>query len=209
MKPRFRPFLSAIVAMAFWQTAHMVEAGKAGRPLGPEVATEQMAHAKGVSIAPFTLNGVHLIQDRGKHEQADFKAPSTRVCPPFCVQPAEVAGAVTIQVEDFVRLAPEINAGKILIVDMRTPDWYAQGTLPGAINIPYTDLTGPETTARATMQRLEGKEVIGFCNGWWCSQSPTALKVMVQMKFPGKLYYFRGGSQDWHDAGLPFSIPMP
>ncbi|MBF0181719.1 MAG: rhodanese-like domain-containing protein [Magnetococcales bacterium] len=209
MKPRFRPLLAAIVAMTFWQTAFLAEAGKAGRHLGPEVAREQSAHAREVSIAPFTLNGVALVQDRGKNELADFKSPATRLCPPFCVQPAAVAGVTTIQVEDFVRLAPEINVGRILIVDMRTPDWYAQGTLPGAINIPYSDLIGPEATVKATLRRLEGKDVIGFCNGWWCSQSPTALNALIQMKYPGKLHYFRGGSQDWHDAGLPFSIPMP
>ncbi|MEO5333682.1 MAG: rhodanese-like domain-containing protein [Magnetococcus sp. YQC-5] len=206
------PFLKlalAVLALTAWQaTAVAEEAAKGGQPLGAAVAAEQ-AYAKGVKLAPFTLNGVTVTQDRSKPELADFKDPSVRLCPPFCVQPAELPGMTTIKLEDFARLAPDINSGKILIVDMRTPDWYAKGTLPGAINLPYSDLTGQETKAKAKMKKLEGKDVIGFCNGWWCGQSPTGLKALVNLGFKGKLYYFRGGNQDWEDAGLHLSPPKP
>ena len=31
-----------------------------------------------------------------------------------------------------------MKAGDTILVDGRTPDWYVGGTIPGAINIPYT-----------------------------------------------------------------------
>ncbi|MBF0153721.1 MAG: rhodanese-like domain-containing protein [Magnetococcales bacterium] len=180
-------------------------AAEDGKPLGAEVASKEQAHAKGVTIAPFKLNGVELKQDRSKGVPDDFKDPASRKCKPFCVQPETIPGATTIKVEDFAKMADDINAGKIVIVDMRTPDWFAKGTLPGAINIPYSDLTGPETKAKVKLKKVEGKDVIPFCNGWWCGQSPTGIKAMETLGYKGKVYWFRGGNQDWVDAGLSFS----
>ena len=176
-------------------------------PLGQAVADTQRAYAKSVTLPVFKLNGVELKQNRALPIHDAFKDPGSRKCKPFCVQPNSLEGATTITLEDFPKLAPEINTGKILLVDMRTTDWYAKETLPGAINIPYSDLTGADAKAKARMNKLQGKDIIAFCNGWWCGQSPTGIKALQSLGFTGKIYYFRGGNQDWADAGLPSVVP--
>lgn len=200
-----------VTALSWLGTATMAWAAEGadseGQPLGQEVATKERAYAKSVTLPAFTLNGVELKQDRSKPVADAFKDPAARKCKPFCVQPESVDGATTIKVEDFPKLAADINAGKILIVDMRTPDWHTKETLPGAVNVPYSDLTGPEAKAKARMNKLQGKDIIAFCNGWWCGQSPTGIKALQGLGYPGKIYYFRGGNQDWADAGLPSIVP--
>ena len=52
------------------------------------------------------------------------------------------------------------------------------------------------------MKKLKGKPVIAYCNGWWCGQSSAGLKALSKLGYTGKLYSFRGGMQDWIDAGL-------
>ncbi len=184
--------------------AALAEGGTGGKPLGDAVAAKEQAYAKEVAIEPFTLNGVALSQDRNRSMPDAFKNPAGRLCKPFCVQPETVEGATTFIVEDFAKHATEINAGDFLIIDMRTPEWFAKGTIPGAVNLPYTDLTGKKTKAKAKMKRkLEGKAIVAFCNGWWCGQSPTGIRALVDLEYSGKMYYFRGGCQDWTDAGLP------
>ncbi|MBF0284484.1 MAG: rhodanese-like domain-containing protein [Magnetococcales bacterium] len=178
-----------------------------GVPLGDAVAAKEQAYAKGVAVPEFTLNGVKVKQDRALAVPEAFQKPAARKCKPFCDQPQTLEGVTTIKLEDFPKMAADINAGKILIVDMRTPDWYDKGALPGAINLPYSDLTGGEAKARAKVKKLEGKDIISYCNGWWCGQSPTGMKALQEMKYPGKIYWFRGGNQDWADAGLAFSTP--
>lgn len=178
------------------------DAGSGGAPLGAAVASAQQAYAKQVTIAPFSLNGVSLTQDRGDVPEA-FKNPASRKCKPFCVQKEQIADTTTIKVGDFPSMAADINSGNILLVDMRTKKWYAKGTLPGAVSLPYSTLTGKKTKAKARMKKLNDKAIIGFCNGWWCGQSPTGLNAMKKLGYQGKLYYFRGGVQDWVDAGLP------
>ncbi|OSM07194.1 putative rhodanese [Magnetofaba australis IT-1] len=200
--------LAAMALALGWAAPAMSEeAGSGGAPLGAAVASEQQKHAKSVTLAPFTLNGVEVTQDRGRAMLDAFKSPENRKCKPFCVQPKSIDGATTVEVDDFAKMADEINSGKTLIVDMRTPAWYAKGTLPGAISLPYTDLTGKKTKAKAKIKKLKGKNLIAFCNGWWCGQSPTGIRALVEFGYEGKIYYFRGGSQDWADAGLAFVTP--
>lgn len=189
-------------------TTVRAEGGSAdGEPLGDAVAKQERAYALSVKLPAFTLNGTKLIQDRAKDVPDAFKNPAERKCKPFCVQATNVDGATTITLEDFPKMADDLNSGKTLLVDMRTPDWYEKETLPGSINIPYSDLTGPETKAKARMNKLKGKDIIAFCNGWWCGQSPTGIKALQRLGYTGKIYYFRGGNQDWADAGLPSVKP--
>lgn len=197
-----------LLAWMIWLTTDITWAAQPrGQPLGNEVVERQTAYAKKVVIPPFTLNGMTIIQDRSNLDYPGFKDLSSRMCPPFCVQPEEIPGISTIKVEDFVRLAPDINAGKMLILDMRNPEWYGGGTIPGAISLPYSDLTSIRNKTLAKMKKLAGKDLIGFCNGWWCGQSLAGLKVLLYMGYKGKLYYFRGGHQEWVEAGLPIVIP--
>src|SRR5699024_6195230 len=59
-----------------------------------------------------------------------------RDCPPFCIQPMHPAPGVTTIGE--LELIDAMKAGDTILVDGRTPDWYECGTIPGAINISYT-----------------------------------------------------------------------
>ncbi len=95
-----------------------------------------------------------------------------------------------------------------IVVDSRTPDWFTQGTIPGAINIPYTDsadrlnLLGCELDFDGFLCD-EAKPVALFCNGPWCGQSPTAARRMIEAGFPAdKIHYYRGGMQVWRLLGL-------
>lgn len=199
--------LVAVTLLLGTALAHAEGAAGDGVAIGEAATAKESAYAKAVKLPAFTMNGTKLIQDRAMELPEPFKNPAARLCKPFCVQPPTVEGATTITLEDFPKMADDINSGKILLVDMRTPDWYEKETLPGSINIPYSDLTGPATKAKARMNKLQGKDIIAFCNGWWCGQSPTGIKALQQLGYSGKIYYFRGGNQDWADAGLPSVKP--
>lgn len=173
-----------------------------GLPLGPEVAEEQRAYARAVTIPSFELGSVTIVQDRSNTIPEAFVDPATRKCKPFCVQPTSKDFAEVISLEKFAELAPKINSNEIILVDMRTPSWHKKGHIPGSINIAYSDLTGRATKAKAKIKKLGNKPVIGYCNGWWCGQSSAGLKALSELGYTGKLYSLRGGMQDWVDAGL-------
>lgn len=107
-----------------------------------------------------------------------------------------------------------LQSGTAKVVDMRTMEWRTQATIPGSIHIPYT-----EVAMRLDELGCEGEQgawecaaaenVIAFCNGPACPQSPVAIKAMAREGYPvAKIFYYRGGMQDWMVLGLTSAEDM-
>ena len=131
-------------------------------------------------------------------------AKTSRKCPPFCIQPMHAAdGVVTVgelEVIDFLK-----NKAGIL-VDARTTDWHLKGTIPGSINVPYTEVTTPENLEKFGCKGTDcsgAQTLMLYCNGPWCGQSPNAIHALIKAGYPAsKLLYYRGGVQSWKVLGL-------
>lgn len=111
------------------------------------------------------------------------------------LQPMEVApGVRTIGELELIDLA----TGGVPLVDGRTEDFFEVATLPGAVNMPYGAVADH-------CEELDVHDrVIFFCNGPQCPQSPTAIDILLEEKFPAeKILYYRGGMHDWMTLGLP------
>ena len=131
-------------------------------------------------------------------------AKTSRKCPPFCVQPMEVAPGVKTFGE--LEVIKYIEKGG-LIIDARTVEWHVRGTIPGAKNIPFTQIAGRlgELGCKkgAKWDCSNAKTVMLFCNGLWCGQSPTAIHAMLREGYPAsKIRYYRNGMQGWESLGL-------
>jgi rhodanese-related sulfurtransferase len=147
---------------------------------------------------------------------------TSRKCPPFCIQPGELApGVSTIGELEMMHYLKKMSDGdkSIMVIDSRTPDWVAKGTIPGAVNIPWDQLnigkSDPITVQEILEKQLGAKQQDGFwnfdgaktlvmfCNGSWCGQSPTNIKGLLKIGYPAhKLVWYRGGMQDWESLGL-------
>ncbi|MEO5331442.1 MAG: rhodanese-like domain-containing protein [Magnetococcus sp. YQC-5] len=165
-------------------------------------------------------------QDTRALIEPDF-AKTSRNCPPFCIQPLEAApGVKTIAELELIEfMIHEVNKGTGMLIDTRTPDWHAQGVIPGSINIPYTDITpslgaNPNEIEQA-LKRVgatltpngwdfsNAKKLAIWCNGPWCGQSHTGIMGFLELKYPPeKLFYYRGGMQMWKLFGLTVMPPM-
>ncbi|MEJ2177917.1 MAG: rhodanese-like domain-containing protein [Gammaproteobacteria bacterium] len=117
------------------------------------IATTAAAENKPVGITPdlmsvtITHNGQPVEIKRNQDNAntvIDAFAKTSRPCPPFCIQPMVLAdGVETLGEVDVIDYAAKMEAGdkSIMLVDSRTPDWVAKGTIPGAVNVPWTELT--------------------------------------------------------------------
>ena len=85
---------------------------------------------------------VQRVQDPN-YELKGYFAKTVRKCPPFCLQPLIVADGVETygEKEMFDFLEGELRDGDGILIDARTTSWFARGTIPGAINIPFTVLS--------------------------------------------------------------------
>ncbi len=106
----------------------------------------------------------------------------------------------------------------LLLIDSRKEKWFAYRTIPGAINIPFhyfKEKENYEFHFEYALKHLgvfiqkdgeydfsDAKTLLLFCNGPWCSQSPTMIYALLEIDYPAeKLKWYRGGMQDWLGAG--------
>ena len=155
-----------------------------------------------------------VVIERNQNTEAkldgDF-ARTSRPCPPFCIQEMTPAEGVTTVGE--LELIELLKDPETLVIDSRTHDWFAGGTIPGAVNMPWNRISDQlgELGCEVGFDGWEcedAKPVALFCNGPWCGQSPTNIKALVALGYPAdKIYWYRGGMQLWRLLGLTVVKP--
>ena len=187
---------------------------------------------------------VQRIQDTSHVIDGSF-AKTSRPCPPFCVNPMNIAdGVATVAELEVIRfMETALRRGDGVMIDARTSSWHEKGTIPGSINIPFTVFEKPvdDPELAEVLERLgakerddvgvvmrslekiglfdggektdtwdfsDAKQLLLWCNGPWCGQSPRAIRALVSLGYPtDKLYYYRGGMQMWQSLGLTTVLP--
>lgn len=149
-------------------------------------------------------------------------AKTSRKCPPFCIKPIQHGkGVETIGELEVIDYAVKMSNGdsSIMLVDNRTPDWVARGTIPGAVNVPFNKISrskgADDLSIAESLEKFGAKEtakgwdfsnaktLVLFCNGMWCGQSPLGIDGLIAEGYPAaKIKWYRGGMQDWEILGL-------
>jgi rhodanese-related sulfurtransferase len=156
-------------------------------------------------------------------------AKTSRQCPPSCIQPASVAtGVETIAELEVLDFLKQISNGddSILIIDTRLTDWVAKGTIPGAINIPWTKLDSIQgansiSIGEILQENLNARNLGGlwdyttartlvlFCSGIWCGEASNSIMNLLKHGYPAhKIKWYRGGMQSWESLGLTTIAPV-
>jgi ArsR family transcriptional regulator len=87
------------------------------------------------------------------------------------------------------------RAGLVTVLDVRPADEFAQGHLPGALNIPLSEL-------EASLARLDPRqEVVAYCRGAYCVLSYEAVALLRRRGFRARR--LTEGLPEWRAAGLP------
>lgn len=135
-----------------------------------------------------------------------------------------------IKMDDEIETVGEIEVLKFLenlnfepekyaLVDARKPHWYEVMTIPHSVNIPFSEIQEDKDFSRDYAEVLkslnitrdkkgkldfsQAKEAIVFCNGNWCVQSVWAIKSLMKLGYPKKkIFWYRGGLQDWVGSGF-------
>mgnify|MGYP001202159204 CR=1 FL=1 len=91
-------------------------------------------------------------------------------------------------------LAARMSDGAVTVIDVRPPDEYSLGHLPGAINVPLADLS-------VRLDEFQpGREVVAYCRGPWCVMSFEAVAALRRKGVPARR--LEDGLPEWKAAGL-------
>jgi rhodanese-related sulfurtransferase len=160
-------------------------------------------------------------QDNLNQIEPDF-ALTSRPCPPYCVQPMQLAPGVEtigeLEMLDYLRRAAA--GAPLVVIDSREEHWLVRtGIIPGAVHLTWTELHPAHTDSARIADTLQfvfgvartgilwnfenARTAVFYCNGVWCGQSPTNIKQLLALGYPAhKLKWYRGGMQSWRSLGL-------
>lgn len=106
-----------------------------------------------------------------------------------------------LQEIDSVARAKEIfDSGKVLFVDARSPDNYADGHIPGAVSLPvgqFDDLIGSFLDRHSPDQ-----PIVTYCSGRTCEDSHHLAELLSGLGFDN-VRVFIDGFPGWEAEGYP------
>jgi rhodanese-related sulfurtransferase/DNA-binding transcriptional ArsR family regulator len=95
------------------------------------------------------------------------------------------------------QLIGRLRSGTVTVLDVRPPDEFALGHLPGAVNIPLRALK-----ARLTELDPE-REIVAYCRGEYCVLAFEAVALLRTRGF--NVRRLQDGLPEWRAAGLPIT----
>jgi len=92
-------------------------------------------------------------------------------------------------------LARRIEAGTVVVIDVRPPEEYEQGHIAGAVSVPLDEI---KTWAREAPKR---KQIVAYCRGPYCVY---AIQAAAELQKRGlRAVRAADGVAEWRAAGLP------
>jgi rhodanese-related sulfurtransferase/DNA-binding HxlR family transcriptional regulator len=92
-------------------------------------------------------------------------------------------------------LLERARKGVVTVLDVRPPEEYASGHVPGAVNVPLKEL------ARRLKELPQGQEIVAYCRGPHCV---LAFEAVAQLREKGyQARRLEDGFPEWREAGLP------
>ena len=129
--------------------------------------------------------------------------PSMTTRPPSAIRrPSPPALARYFEAKLAAELGPHnvkrlLDAGgrDVVLLDVRSPEGYRKGHLPGAVNIPFEELPG--RLAELSKQ----KDLIVYCWNVTCILCTKAAYVLASKGYVAR--ELLGGIEEWQKAGFP------
>ena len=90
-----------------------------------------------------------------------------------------------------------IDAGAVTVVETLPPSYYEDGHLPGAINIPHTEVRA----LAPTLLPDKDAAIVVYCANLPCPNSDLAVRVLRKLGYTNARRYAEG-KDDWREAGL-------
>ena len=108
--------------------------------------------------------------------------------------------APQVQEIDAAQLAAKVAAGEVILIDVRTPEEFAQSRISGALNAPV------DTFDPAMIPLEDGRETILYCR----SDRRSGIAAAQLAEYTGgAVRHLDGGILAWEEAGQPVIASPP
>jgi rhodanese-related sulfurtransferase len=181
-----------------------------------ERSVEALAHAAGMGVTNTSqhlqiLRAAHLVETRREGTKVLYRVADETVCRFFGAL-RELARGRLAEVDQLVHrllddglepmdrgeLVARMEQGAVVLVDVRPPEEFAAGHIPGAVSVPLGLLEDLLDTLPADT------EVVAYCRGPYCLLAPQAIEILRAHGLRARR--LEDGFPEWRLAGLPVAV---
>ena len=94
----------------------------------------------------------------------------------------------------------ELRAAGAILVDARIPELYAEGHLPDALSLPWSEFADRSAGFREKVAL--DRDIVTYCSGYGCTDSFDLAQALLQLGYH-RVLVFEGGLPEWRAADLP------
>lgn len=113
--------------------------------------------------------------------------------------PETITGVEIVSAEQAVAMI--LSTPQLVILDTRKKEEYEKGHIEKARSMPDVDMQSDSFSSQFPDKNIP---ILLYCNGINCLRSSNAAKKCLQWGY-SRLYWFRGGWQEWMNKALPVS----
>lgn len=97
-------------------------------------------------------------------------------------------------------LMEQVRAREVIVIDVRPPEEYRAGHIPGALGIPLQDLR------RRLAELPRNKDIVAYCRGPYCVLAVDAVRLLRSRGL--RAFRLDASVHDWRAQGLPLATGM-
>jgi len=135
------------------------------------------------------------VTEENKSPTQQAQPPVAEIEPPTQEIPTQILEDITPQ-EAFTLIQENQNNPDFVIIDVRTPEEFAEGYIENAVNIDFRS----ETFLDELNKLDKNKTYVVYCRSG--HRSSSALNTMAELNFR-EAYNILGGINKWREEGLP------
>jgi rhodanese-related sulfurtransferase len=103
-----------------------------------------------------------------------------------------------LEAVDREQLLAKVRDGAVTVLDVRPPEEFHAGHLPGALSIPLKELE------RRLSELPHDRDVVAYCRGPYCVLAIEAVDMLRARGFTA--YRLEDGVRDWQARGFPVAV---
>jgi rhodanese-related sulfurtransferase len=111
--------------------------------------------------------------------------------------PETLEGTTRVTAEEVIELVESVD--DLVVIDARKSSDREKGWIEGSVGLPNTQ-TNADSLAKVLP--VKSTPVMFYCNGVKCGRSYESAKIAIAEGY-SKIYWFRGGMEEWEAKGLP------
>ena len=206
----FDAFADIAKALASGRRAEIVDLLAQGERSVDEIAAEIGQSVANTSHHLRAMAGAGVLRTRRQGTRIVYRLASDRVAELWAalrsVAAEHVAGIERLAVDylgdrsrleavDRRELAARLEAGDVVVLDVRPTPEFAAGHIPGARSVPVAEL-------RQHLRHLpKDVEVVAYCRGPYCVYADDAVRMLRRRGYRARR--LEDGFPEWKRAGLP------